>query len=98
MNYRLAYAIGFHPWEDLADHSPFADKLLELVAREENGHGPAVRAGRSTSAPAAAIWGAQLAQRGWDVTGVDIVEKALRPRPAATWTRHASTCVSCAVT
>ena len=20
MNYRLAYAIGFHPWEDLAEH------------------------------------------------------------------------------
>ena len=34
MNYGLAYAIGFHPWEDLAEHPPFADKLLELVARE----------------------------------------------------------------
>ena len=28
MNYRLAYAIGFHPWEDLAEHPPFAGKLL----------------------------------------------------------------------
>ena len=37
MNYRLAYALGFHPWEDLADHPPFADKLLGLVAREEEG-------------------------------------------------------------
>ncbi len=77
MNYRLAYAVGFHPWEDLADHSPFADKLLELVAREENGqgppYGPALDLGTG-----AAIWGAQLAQRGWDVTGVDLVEKALR--------------------
>ena len=45
MNYRLAYAIGFHPWEDLAEHPPFADKLLELVAREEDGHGPPVRTG-----------------------------------------------------
>ena len=35
MNYRLAYAIGFHPWEDLAEHPPFADRLLELVSREE---------------------------------------------------------------
>jgi hypothetical protein len=40
MNYRLAYAIGFHPWEELAEHPPYAGKLLELVAREEDGHGP----------------------------------------------------------
>ena len=42
MNYRLAYKIGLHPWEDLAEHPPFAAKLLELVAREENGHAPPV--------------------------------------------------------
>jgi hypothetical protein len=40
MNYRLACAIGFHPWEDLAEHPPFADKLLELVARVEDEYGP----------------------------------------------------------
>jgi hypothetical protein len=77
VNYRLAYAIGFHPWEDLAAHPPFADTLLELVAREENGSGPpfgpALDIGTGSG-----IWGVQLAQRGWSVTGVDIVEKALR--------------------
>ena len=77
MNYRLAYAIGFHPWEDLAEHPPFADKLLELVAREENGHdppyGPALDLGTGSG-----VWGVRLAERGWDVTGVDIVEKALQ--------------------
>ena len=77
MNYRLAYAIGFHPWEELADHPPFAEKLLELVAREENGHeppyGPALDIGTGSG-----VWGVQLARRGWEVTGVDIVEKALR--------------------
>ena len=77
MNYRLAYAIGFHPWEDLAEHPPFADKLLELVGREEDGreppYGPALDLGTGSG-----VWGVQLAQRGWDVTGVDIVEKALR--------------------
>ena len=52
MNYGLAYAVGFHPWEDLAEHPPFAGKLLELVAREEAGPSrPTAR--RSTSAPAA---------------------------------------------
>jgi hypothetical protein len=34
MNYTVAYAIGFHPWEDLTQHPPFANKLLERVARE----------------------------------------------------------------
>ena len=37
MNYRLAYALGFHPWEGLAKHPPYTGKLLELVAREEQG-------------------------------------------------------------
>jgi SAM-dependent methyltransferase len=76
MNYQLAYRIGFHPWEDLAEHPPFAAKLLELVAREEDGHtppyGPALDLGCGS-----AVWGVRLAQRGWEVTGVDIVEKAL---------------------
>jgi SAM-dependent methyltransferase len=77
VNYRLAYAIGFHPWEELAEHRPFAEKLLGLVAREENGHeppyGPALDIGTGSG-----VWGVQLARRGWQVTGVDIVEKALR--------------------
>jgi len=76
MNYRLAYAIGFHPWEDLAEHPPFADKLLELIAREEEGeppYGPALDIGTGSG-----VWAVELARRGWRVTGVDIVEKALR--------------------
>jgi hypothetical protein len=40
MDYELAYAIGFHPWEGLGEHPPFADKLMELVAREEDEYGP----------------------------------------------------------
>lgn len=77
MNYRMAYAIGFHPWEDLADHPPFAERLLDLVARDENGdgppYGPALDLGTGSG-----VWGVQLARRGWSVTGVDLVEKALR--------------------
>jgi hypothetical protein len=76
VNYRLAYALGFHPWEDLAEHPPFADKLLELVAGEEDGreppYGKALDIGTGS-----AVWGVWLAKRGWEVTGVDIVEKAL---------------------
>jgi hypothetical protein len=77
MNYRLAYAIGFHPWEDLAEHPPFAEKLMELVARDEEGrqapYGEALDLGTGS-----AVWGVELARRGWQVTGVDIVEKALQ--------------------
>ena len=77
MNYRLAYALGFHPWEALAEHPPFAGKLLELVAREEEGreppYGKALDIGTGSG-----VWGVQLARRGWEVTGVDVVEKALR--------------------
>ena len=35
--YEVSYRLGFHPWEDLAGHPPFADQLLSLVAREEHG-------------------------------------------------------------
>lgn len=76
MNYRLAYAINFHPWEALAEHPPYAETLLELVAREEDGrdapYGKALDIGTGS-----AVWGVRLAKRGWVVTGVDIVEKAL---------------------
>jgi SAM-dependent methyltransferase len=74
MDYGLAYAVGFHPWEDLAEHRPFADKLLELVAREEVG---ASRRSALDLGTGSGVWGVELAKRGWNVTGVDLVEKAL---------------------
>src|SRR6476469_2907901 len=76
MHYRLAYAVGFHPWEGLAEHPPYADTLLELVGREEERrdapYGPALDIGTGSG-----VWGVRLAKRGWGVTGVDAVEKAL---------------------
>lgn len=77
MNYRLAYALGFHPWEDLAEHPPYADKLMELVAREEDGYGPPYGSALDIGT-GSAVWGIRLAERGWEVTGIDVVEKALR--------------------
>jgi SAM-dependent methyltransferase len=75
--YRTAYKVGFHPWEDLAEHKPFADALLGLVEREERErvapYGKALDLGCGS-----AVWGVRLAQRGWQVTGVDNVAKALR--------------------
>jgi len=77
MNYKFAYSIGFHPWEDAERHIPFVDKISEMFDHEENGKtapfGKALDIGCGSG-----VWGISLAKRGWDVTGVDIVEKALQ--------------------
>jgi len=77
MNYSLAYRVGFHPWEDAAGHQPFVDKISDLLDREESlreqPYGPALDLGTGSG-----IWGIQLAGRGWQVTGIDNVPKALR--------------------
>src|SRR5688500_20127712 len=74
--YKLFYRLGFHPWEDLAEHPPFADKLAELFEREERGREPPY--GRALDRGCgSAVWGVKLAERGWEVTGVDLVEKSL---------------------
>ncbi len=78
MNYRVAYAIGFHPWEDAATDPSFVEKAAQMFAREEHRrkappYGPALDLGTGCG-----IWGIELARRGWQVTGVDLVEKALR--------------------
>lgn len=74
--YTAAYAVGFHPWEDLADHEPFATALFDLVAEEERGRRPPY--GRALDLGCgSATWGVRLAARGWSVTGVDNVTRAL---------------------
>lgn len=75
--YRVAYRVGFHPWEDAAGHPPFVEKISELLAREEEGwtppYGLALDLGCGSG-----VWSVRLAKRGWRVTGLDIVRKALR--------------------
>jgi SAM-dependent methyltransferase len=76
VNYKLAYAIGFHPWEDAAADPPFVEKIAEILDRERNGSeppfGPALDLGTGSG-----IWAIELARRGWEVTGVDDVDRAL---------------------
>jgi SAM-dependent methyltransferase len=76
MNYRFAYSIGFHPWEDAATDPVFVNKFHELIDREESGRnspfGAALDLGTGSG-----IWGIELAKRGWQVTAIDIVAKAL---------------------
>lgn len=75
--YQVAYRVGFHPWEELADHPPFAGKLSELLEREESGRTPPY--GRALDiGTGSGVWGVELAKRGWQVTAIDIVEPALR--------------------
>ena len=76
MNYRLAYSLGFHPWEDAAADPPFAEKISEMFDREEGGREPPY--GRALDiGTGSGIWGIELVKRGWEVTGIDIVDKAL---------------------
>ena len=76
MNYELAYRIGFHPWEDAEDQPAFTNSLSALMDREEQGREPPY--GRALDLGCGSgIWGIQLARRGWEVTGVDIVDRAL---------------------
>lgn len=75
--YRVAYRLGFHPWEDAEGHPPFAEKITELFDREERGREPPY--GRALDVgTGSGIWAVKLAERGWQVTGIDIVEGALQ--------------------
>jgi SAM-dependent methyltransferase len=72
--YRLAYRFGFTPWEQAG--VGFGPQLAALLDREEAGlatpFGKALDVGCGTGAHAI-----ELARRGWQVTGVDAVAKAL---------------------
>ncbi len=75
--YRVSYAVGFHPWEDLAEHQPFAQALLALIDQEEEGRTPPYGKALDVGC-GSATWGVRLAERGWRVTGLDIVPRAIR--------------------
>jgi SAM-dependent methyltransferase len=72
--YRLAYRFGLTPWEQAG--VGFGPQLASLLDREEDGralpYGKALDVGCGTGAHAI-----ELARRGWHVTGLDAVAKAL---------------------
>jgi SAM-dependent methyltransferase len=75
--YRIAYAVGLTPWEHAATHPAAADHIAALFDREERErtqpYGRALDLGCGSG-----HWAIELARRGWQVTGIDIVRKAIR--------------------
>jgi SAM-dependent methyltransferase len=75
--YKILYQIGFTPWEEDAAENTAAEQLATLFHREERGRRPPF--GRALDLGCGSgIWSVTLATRGWDVTGIDIVPKAIR--------------------
>lgn len=77
MNYELAYKVGFHPWEDAIEDPAFVETVTELFESEERGRDPLYGRARDVGT-GSGIWGIELAKRGWQVTGIDNVERVLR--------------------
>lgn len=74
--YKLEYLIGVTPWERMAS-LPSGGQAIAFLGGEETGreppYGRVLDLGCGTG-----VWSLRLARRGWDVTGIDIVPKAVR--------------------
>jgi SAM-dependent methyltransferase len=75
--YKLLYGIGFTPWEQMARSLRITEQISAMVDREEAArprpYGKALDLGCGSG-----IWAVKLAARGWEVTGIDFVPKAVR--------------------
>ncbi|MEE8061434.1 MAG: class I SAM-dependent methyltransferase, partial [Gemmatimonadales bacterium] len=71
--YRVLWGLGLTPWERMQAFG--AEQVSLMFDREEQGrqppYGAALDLGSGTG-----FWSVNLAERGWDVTGVEIVPKA----------------------
>jgi SAM-dependent methyltransferase len=74
--YKFQYLVGIAPWERM-QALPAGRQAIAFLDREESAreppYGRALDLGCGTG-----IWSVRLAQRGWQVTGIDIVPKAVR--------------------
>ncbi len=81
--YRIAYAMGFTPWEAAGSHPPARNLMMAALDREESGRNPPLGAALDLGC-GSGHWTIELARRGWQATGIDNVPKALaraRARP-----------------
>lgn len=74
--YRIAYTIGFTPWEGAMGQATVVQQIASMFDREQQGKqlpfGRVLDLGCGSG-----IHAVNLALRGWEVTGVDISPKAL---------------------
>jgi len=79
--YKFQYLVGMTPWEQMPS-LPIGDQAVMLLDRIESGrtppYGHALDLGCGSG-----FWSVLLAQRGWDVTGIDVVPKAVRTARAS---------------
>ncbi len=72
--YRVLWRFGFTPWER---RQAWAEQVSAMFDREEQGRQPPLGAALDLGC-GTGFWSVRLAERGWEVTGVEIVTKALR--------------------
>lgn len=83
--YRFLYRFGIVPWEEDPTGGAVAEQVSALLDREEEGREPPYGSALDLGC-GRGIWSVVLAERGWQVTGIDIVPEAIgqaRERAAA---------------
>lgn len=75
--YKTLYQIGVKPWEVDPTKGPAAEQISMLFNLEEKDRQPPFGQALDLGC-GSGIWSVHLAARGWQVTGVDIVSKAIR--------------------
>jgi SAM-dependent methyltransferase len=74
--YKFQYLVGMTPWERMPS-LPIGEQAVALLDRENHGRTPpngrALDLGCGTG-----FWSVHMARGGWEVTGIDIVPKAVR--------------------
>ncbi len=73
--YRVLWRLGFTPWERMQAFG--AEQVSLMFDREEQRRQPPFGAALDLGS-GTGFWSVNLAERGWDVTGVEIVPKAVR--------------------
>jgi len=75
--YKILYQVGFTPWEGSAEQPRAREQISAMFDREENERRPPYGSALDLGC-GGGLWSIELARRGWQGTGVDIVPNALR--------------------
>jgi methylase of polypeptide subunit release factors len=75
--YRILYEVGFTPWESGLAQERAAEEISAMFDDEEIGRQPPYGSALDLGC-GSGVYAVNLAVRGWQVTGVDNVPRALR--------------------